>query len=136
MADLSKAMAISAAGLDAQTLRIRVIAENMANQDTTGSAPGAEPYRRKTVAFENRLDRALGAETVRVRAVGREKGDFQLRHDPSNPAADARGYVKAPNVNAFVEVMDMRDAERTYGANLTAMQAARGMLTRAIELLK
>lgn len=134
--DLSKTLSISASGLDSQTTRLRVIAENLANQDSTGSSPGADPYRRKTVSFENRIDRALGVETVRIRQVGRDKADFPLRHDPSHPAADARGYVKQPNVNSFVEVMDMRDAERSYRANLAVIQATRGMLTRTIEMLK
>jgi len=136
MADLNKALTISAAGMDAQTLRLRVIAENLANQDTTGGSPGADPYRRKTVSFENRMDRAAGIETVRIRQVGRDKTEFQLRHDPAHPAADARGYVRLPNVNSFVEMMDMREAERTYSANLAVLQTTRGMLTRTIEMLK
>lgn len=134
--DLGKTLSVSASGLDTQTTRLRVIAENLANQDSTGSSPGADPYRRKTVTFENRVDRALGAETVRIRQIGRDKAEFPLRHDPSHPAADARGYVKQPNVNSFVEVMDMRDAERSYRANLAVIQATRGMLTRTIEMLK
>jgi len=134
--DLSRTLAVSASGMQSQTTRLRVIAENLANQDSTGSSPGADPYRRKTVSFENRMDRTLGVETVRVRQIGRDRGDFPLRHDPSHPAADARGYVKQPNVNSFVEVMDMRDAERNYRANLAVIQATRGMLTRTIEMLK
>ncbi len=134
--DLNKALDIAASGMDAQTTRLRVIAENLANQDTTGSTPGADPYRRKTVTFENRLDRQLGTATVRVKQVGRDSGDFQQRYDPSNPAANADGYVKLPNVNSLVEVMDMREAERSYSANLAVMQASRSMLTRTIGLLK
>jgi flagellar basal-body rod protein FlgC len=123
-------------GADAQTTRLRVIAENLANQDTTGSTPGAEPYRRKTVAFENRLDQQLGTDTVRVKQIGRDSSDFPQRYDPSNPAANADGYVKLPNVNSLVEVMDMREAERAYSANLAVIQASRSMLTRTIDLLK
>ena len=134
--ELDKALSIAASGMDAQTTRLRVIAENLANQDTTGSKPGADPYRRKTVAFENQLDRQLGAETVRVKQVGQDKSDFPLRYDPSNPAANAQGYVKEPNVNSLVEIMDMREAERSYSANLSVMQASRSMLTRTIDLLK
>lgn len=136
MTDLRKALAISASGLESQTTRLRVIAENLANQDSTGSAPGADPYRRKTVSFENRMDQAAGVDTVRVRQIGRDKADFTLRHDPSHPAANADGYVKQPNVNSFVEVMDMRDAERSYRANLAVMQATRGMMTRTIDMLR
>ena len=134
--ELDKALSIAASGMDAQTTRLRVIAENLANQDTTGSKPGADPYRRKTVAFENQLDRQLGAQTVRVKQVGQDKSDFPLRYDPSNPAANAQGYVKEPNVNSLVEIMDMREAERSYSANLSVMQASRSMLTRTIDLLK
>jgi len=96
--ELDKALSIAASGMDAQTTRLRVIAENLANQDSTGSKPGADPYRRKTVAFENQLDRQLGAQTVRVKQVGQDKSDFPLRYDPSNPAANAQGYVKEPSI--------------------------------------
>jgi flagellar basal-body rod protein FlgC len=134
--DIDKAFSISARGMDVQTTRLRVIAENLANQDTTGSTPGAEPYRRKTVTFQNTFDRQLGTQAVQVKAVGRDQSDLQLRYDPSNPAANAEGYVKLPNVNSLVEVMDMREAERSYNANLSVMQATRSMLTRTIDLLK
>ena len=136
MTDLSKALHISASGMEAQTTRLRVIAENLANQDTTGSSPGAEAFRRKTIAFENRVDRALGIEAVRVKRIGRDASELPLRHDPTNPAANPDGYVKLPNINSFIEVMDMREAERSYSANLAVMHATRGMLTRTIEMLK
>ncbi|HUD58899.1 MAG TPA: flagellar basal body rod protein FlgC [Acetobacteraceae bacterium] len=134
--DLDKALGIAAAGMDAQTARLRVIAENLANQDSTGSTPGADPYRRKTVTFQNSMDQEIGTEAVQVKQIGRDGSDFPLRYDPSNPAANADGYVKLPNVNSLVEVMDMREAERSYNANLSVMQAARSMLTRTIDLLK
>ena len=134
--DISKAIAISASGMDAQTARLRVIAENLANQDSTGSTPGAEPYRRKTITFEDRLDKEMGVDTVRVRKVGVDRSDLPKRYDPSHPAADAEGYVRTPNVNSFVEIMDMREAQRGYSANLNVMEVTRTMLTRTIELLK
>ena len=134
--ELDKALDIAARGMDAQTTRLRVIAENLANQDTTGSTPGADPYRRKTVTFENRFDQQLGTDTVRVKQVGHDGSEFPERYDPSNPAANSDGYVKLPNVNSLVEVMDMREAERSYSANLAVMQASRSMLTRTIDLLK
>ena len=134
--DISKALAVSAAGMDAQTARLRVIAENLANQDTTGSSPGADPYRRKTITFESRMDQAVGTETVRVKRIGRDQAEFPKRFDPSHPAADAQGYVKASNVNTFVEVMDMREAQSTYTANLNVLETTRTMLSRTIELLK
>jgi len=134
--DLDKALGIAAHGMDAQTTRLRVIAENLANQETTGSTPGADPYRRKTVTFQNSMDQQLGTQAVRVKQVGHDTAAFPQRYDPSNPAANAEGYVKLPNVNSLVEVMDMREAERSYNANLSVMQATRGMLTRTIDLLK
>ncbi len=134
--DIERALALSARGMDVQTARMRTIAENLANQDTTGSAPGVEPYRRKLITFENRIDRALGTETVRVKSIAPDRGELPRRYDPSHPAADAAGYVRTPNVNSFVEVMDMREAQRSYSANLNVMEATRSMLTRTIDLLK
>ena len=134
--DLTNALAISSRGMDVQTTRLRVIAENLANQDSTGSTKGADPYRRKTITFENKLDRALGQTTVKVKEIGQDKSDLPLRFDPSNPAADAAGYVKLPNINSFTEVMDMREAQRSYSANLSVMQVTRSMLTRTIDMLK
>ena len=134
--DLTKALTISARGMDAQSTRLRVIAENLANQDTTGDTPGADPYRRKTVTFQQKMDDSLGAETVGVKDIGTDKSEFPKRYDPSHPAADAQGYVHTPNVNSFVEVMDMREAQRSFSANLNVMEVTRSMLTRAVDLLK
>ena len=134
--DLTKALAISARGMDAEGARLRVIAENLANQDTTGSTPGADAYRRKTITFENAMDDRIGADAVRVKDIGRDPSDLPLKFDPGNPAANPQGYVKTSNVNSFIEVMDMREAQRTYSANLSVMQATRSMLTRTIAMLK
>ena len=134
--DLTQAMAISATGMDAQTARLRVIAQNIANQDTTGSTPGADPYRRKTITFEAVMDTVNGTGGVQVKNVGIDPSSFPKRFDPSNPAADVQGYVKAPNVSSFVELLDMRDAERSYSANLSVMQASRAMANRTIDILK
>ncbi len=134
--DLDKALSISAQGMQVQTTRLRVIAENLANQDTTGTSPSGNPYRRKTVQFENQLDQATGEATVKVKKIGEDMSPFPQRFDPSHPAADKNGYVRTPNVNSFVEVMDMREAQRSYSANLQVMQVTRGLLTRAIEMLK
>jgi flagellar basal-body rod protein FlgC len=141
--DLDRALRISAAGMAAQSTRLRVVAENLANRDSTGESAGADPYRRRTVTFANRLDRALGGgpggagtETVTVSRIGTAPGDFPTRFDPAHPAADARGYVKTPNVDSVVEVMDMREAQRGYSANLSVLETTRGMLTRAIEALR
>lgn len=134
--DIQKALTVSARGMAAQTTRLRVIAENLANQDTTASAPGADPYRRKVISFENRLDKAVNTETVRVKSVSTDKSALPQRFDPSHPAADQNGYVRLPNVNSFVEIMDMREAQRGYSANLNVMETTRSMLTRTLELLK
>ncbi|PZW41308.1 flagellar basal-body rod protein FlgC [Humitalea rosea] len=134
--DLDRALTISAAGMRAQSARLRVVAENIANRESTGTTPGAEAYRRKTVTFGNRLDRALGTETVRVSRVGRDRSEMPTRFDPSHPAADANGYVSLPNVDSMVETMDMREAQRSYNANLAVLDITRGMLSRAIESLR
>lgn len=134
--DLDRALRVSASGMAAQSARLRVVAENIANRDSTGPSPGADPYRRKTVSFANRLDRAAGVETVRVARVGTAPGAFPERFDPAHPAADARGYVRTPNVDSLVEVMDMREAQRSYGANLSVLEASRAMLQRTIEALR
>jgi flagellar basal-body rod protein FlgC len=134
--DLTSALSISASGMTAQSTRLRVIAQNIANQDTTGGEPGAEAYRRKTVTFEARMDRELGAQMVQVKNIGKDDSEEPLRYDPANPAANAAGYVKLPNVNSFIEVMDMREAERAYSANVSVLQASRNMLNRTIDMLK
>jgi flagellar basal-body rod protein FlgC len=134
--DLDRALAISASGMRAQATRLRVVAENIANRDSTGQTPGADPYRRRTVTFQNQVDRALGAETVRVSRIGTDQREFPIRFDPGHPAADARGYVRTPNVDSLVEMMDMQEAQRSYSANLGVLEATRGMLTRTIEALR
>lgn len=133
---LDRAVSISAAGMSAQTARLRVIAENIANRDSTGEAPGADPFRRRTVSFTTRLDRAIGEHVVVARQPGLDPSPFPQRFDPHHPAADADGYVKTPNVNGLVEVMDMREAQRSYSANLSVLETTRGMLMRTLELLR
>jgi flagellar basal-body rod protein FlgC len=135
-ADLNTSLQVSAAGMDAQTARIKVVAENLANQNTTGSSPGAEAYRRRTVSFQSSLDKVLGVETVSVKKVGVDRSDQPMKYDPGNPAADKNGYVKMPNVNSFVELMDMRDAEQAYSANLNVASTTRTMLNRTLDLIK
>src|ERR1700733_16307507 len=134
--DLCTALDLSARGMSAQTTRLRGIAENIANSATTGSTPGSDPYRRKTVVFSNTLDETLGMPTVGVRQIAPDLSAFPQRFDPGNPAADANGYVKNPNVNSFVEVMDMKEAQSSYSANLNVMETTRGIITRTIDLLK
>lgn len=134
--DLYKAMSVSAAGMKAQGTRLKVISENLANANTTAETPGDLPYRRKVVTFQNMLDREAGVNTVRVAKVDVDKSDFQRRYDPSHPSADKDGYVLLPNVNSLVEAMDMREAQRSYEANLSVIEASRTMLNRTIDLLR
>jgi flagellar basal-body rod protein FlgC len=134
--DLVKALNISASGLKAQGTRLRVIAENIANADSTAQRPGAEPYRRRVVTFGNVLDRELGAETVRVDGIVPDKSDFGRRFEPGHPAADNKGYVLTPNVNSLLEVADMREAQRSYEANLKVIQSSRAMLQQTIDILR
>ncbi|HLI13163.1 MAG TPA: flagellar basal body rod protein FlgC [Alphaproteobacteria bacterium] len=133
--DLVKALEISAAGMQAQGVRIRVISENIANADSIATTPGGDPYQRKTVSFTDQLNRSLGIETVRVAHIGTDTSAFQLKYDPHNPAADSNGYVKMPNVNPLIEMVDMQEAQRSYEANLNVLQASRTMLAQTVSLL-
>lgn len=134
--DLSSAMTIAAAGMKVQSARLRVTAENLANAESTAQAPGGDPFRRKTISFGNRLDRATGLDLVDIQRYGVDRSDFQLRYQPGHPAADAQGYVKYPNVNPLIELTDMREAQRSYEANLNAMQLARSMIGRTLDILR
>jgi len=134
--NLETSLKIAAAGMHAQSARLRVTAENLANAQSTGQTPGADPYRRKTISFANVLDRATGAELVEVRRYGVDRAPFEMRFEPSHPAANAEGYVAYPNVSPLVELMDMREAQRSFEANLTARQQASDMLKRTLDLLR
>ena len=134
--NLETSLKIAAAGMQAQSARLRVTAENLANAQSTSQVPGGDPYRRKTISFANALDRATGAELVQVRRYGEDPAAFEERFEPSHPAANEAGYVRYPNVNPLVELMDMREAQRSFEANLTAMQQARDMLQRTLDLLR
>ncbi|MGE3624032.1 MAG: flagellar basal body rod protein FlgC [Bdellovibrionales bacterium] len=132
---LTRVFSISASGLHAQNQRMKVIAENIANAATTPDAPGQQPYRRQIVTFKDEFDRALGASKVKVSGVVPDRSDFVKKYDPSHPAADAKGYILTPNVNPITESMDMMEAQHAYQANLNAIDAARGMVLRTIDLL-
>ncbi len=136
MSDLTKSMFIAASGMRVQTQRLRVIAENVANADSVGAAPGEDPYRRKIVTFDSVLDRELGAEKVTVKSIERDKGDFRKVYQPGHPAADKDGYVLRPNVNTLIEMTDMREARRSYEANLQSIQASKSMLRNTLEILQ
>lgn len=129
-------MRIATAGLKVQSARLRVTAENLANADSTAPVPGGDPYRRKTIAVGPVRDRESGLELVEVRRYGRAPGEFPMRYEPGHPAADANGYVKRPNVEPLIELMDMREAQRSYEANLNAFEMGRAAALRLIDLLR
>ncbi|WP_363349771.1 flagellar basal body rod protein FlgC [Methylocystis echinoides] len=133
---LDASLKIAASGLEAQSARLRVVSENMANAQSTGRVAGAEPYRRKTISFASELDRANGVNLVRVNSVGADPTPFPIEHDPGNPAADASGDVKRPNVNLLLEMGDLREANRAYEADLQMMKQTRDLVAMTVDLLK
>jgi len=133
---LSASSKLSGAGLEAQSSRLRVIAENVANANSTGRTSGSDPYTRKTITFKAELDRALGASSVSVKSIGEDSSTFPVQYDPGNPAADENGMVKMPNVNMLMEMADMREANRSYEANLQMMKQARAMISATLDLLR
>lgn len=136
ISDFLTSFKIAAGGLHAQMARMRVVSENLANADSTGKTPGADPYRREIPTFKSVYDSQAGAYEVSVGGVVPDKTDFEKRYEPGHPAADANGYVKYPNVNPLVESMDMNAAQRTYQANLNVVTATRQMLSRTLDILR
>jgi flagellar basal-body rod protein FlgC len=134
--DFARSMKIATSGLRAQAGRMRVISENIANADSTAVTAGGDPYRRKVPTFSSELDRTLDAKVVALGRVRVDPSAFRIRHDPGNPAADADGNVKYPNVNPLIEMTDMRDAQRSYEANLNIISATRRMIQRTLDILK
>lgn len=133
---LDASLRIAGSGLEAQSARLRVVAENLANAQSTGSTPGADPYARKTITFASEMDRVSGVELVHVSAIGVDKAPFRVEQDPGNPAADSKGFVKLPNVNMVMEMADMREANRSYEANLQIVKQTRDLSSMAIDLLR
>ena len=134
--DFLKSMSISTSGLRAQAGRMRVISENIANADSTAKTPGGDPYRRKVPTFSSELDRTLDARVVSLGKIKSDSSSFRTRYEPGNPAADTNGNVKYPNVNSLVEMTDMREAQRSYEANLNIISATRRMIQRTLDILK
>jgi flagellar basal-body rod protein FlgC len=134
--DFLKTMAIAASGLRAQAGRMRIISENIANADSTPTRPGAEPYRRKVPSFQTEVDRTLNVRLVELGKTRTDSSAFQLKYEPGHPAADKNGNVKYPNVNSLLEMTDMREAQRSYEANINVITATRRMIQRTIEILK
>ena len=133
---LKVSQGIAAAGLDVQSHRMRIIAENMANTQSTANTPGGDPYTRKTIVFSNDFDEALGANLVGVEQIGKDPSPYRVERNPSHPAADADGNVKYPNVNILVEMADMRESNRSYEANLQMMKQSRSMVMMTIDMLR
>ncbi len=134
--DFIKSLAVAASGLRAQAGRMRVIAENIANADSTASGPDSQPYRRKVPTFRAELDRDIDAHVVKLGKLRTDSSDFPSKHMPGHPSADATGHVKYPNVNPLIEMTDMREAQRSYEANVSVIGATRRMLQRTIDILK
>jgi flagellar basal-body rod protein FlgC len=133
---LKASLRIAGSGLESQSLRLRIISENIANAQSTSSVPGGDPYTRQTITFENALDRATGASLVKVKDIGRDAAPFRLEQDPGNPAADEKGFVKLPNVDVLVELADLREANRSYEANLQVAKQSSDLMNQTIGLLK
>ena len=133
--DYSTSMAVAAAGMRAQSDRMKVIAENIANANSTSAVVGGDPYRRQIATVTSDFDRSLNATVVNAGTPLQDQSPFRTQYDPGNPAADKQGYVKLPNVNSLVEIMDMREAQRSYEADLTVMDATKTMLARTVDLL-
>jgi flagellar basal-body rod protein FlgC len=134
--DFLKSIAIAASGLRAQAGRMRVISENVANADSTAQRPGDNPFRRKIPTFRSELDRSLDARVIALGPVRTDPTDFQVKHQPGHPAADAAGNVKYPNINPLIEMTDMREAQRNYEANINVIGATRRMIQRTLDILK
>ncbi len=136
MDDLSASSQIASKGMKAQATRLRVISENLANANSTAEVPGGDPYRRKLVTFRNALDRELEANTVKVRRIYNDQSALTSKYDPAHPGANEQGYVLQPNVNPLIEMMDMREAQRSYEANMNVIATSRQMVAKTLELLK
>ncbi len=134
--DLMLTMKLAAAGLKAQSGRMRVITENIANAESTASNPGDNPYQRKIPTFRQVYDREIGARVVETGRIKLDQTDFGRRYEPGHPAADDKGYVKTPNVNTLIETMDLREAQRSYEANLNVISSTRRMLARTLDILR
>lgn len=134
--DFLRSVMIAASGLKAQSGRMRIISENIANADSTASTPGGNPYQRKVPTFKASFDDALGAQLVEMGRIERDKSAFQSKYEPGHPAANASGYVLTPNVNSMIEQMDLREAQRSYEANLGVIGATRRMVARTLEILR
>ena len=133
---LKGSLTIAATGLTAQSQRLKVISENLANAQSTAKLPNGDPYRRKPMSFRTEVDRLTGAAKVKIAEVGKDIAPFSLVYEPHHPAADEQGYVKYPNVSMLVEMADMREANRSYEANLQVVKQARELISMTIDMMR
>src|ERR1700749_1244625 len=133
--DFSTSMAVAASGMRTQSDRMKIIAENIANANSTSATPGGDPYRRKIATQQMTFDRELGAATVTPGKPIEDQSEFRTQYDPGNPQADKQGYVKLPNVDPLIEIMDMKESQRSYEADLTVMDATKQMMAKTVDLL-
>lgn len=136
MDPIATALKVASSGLHAQSERLRIVSENLANAQSTGNTPGSDPYQRKTIAFQAEMDRQTGGDFVRISQISRDNSDFPVQFDPGHEAADANGYVKLPNVNTLIEMADMSEANRAYQANLQVIKQARDLISMTIDLMR
>jgi flagellar basal-body rod protein FlgC len=136
MADFDASMRIAASGLKAQQGRMRVIAENVANADSTARSSTEDPYRRRIPTFKSTFDKEIGAAVVAQGRTEIDRSDFKTQYEPGHPAADANGYVKYPNVDSLIETMDLKEAQRSYEANLNIVTGTRRMVLKTLDILK
>ncbi|MCZ6453405.1 MAG: flagellar basal body rod protein FlgC [Alphaproteobacteria bacterium] len=136
MSEFQKAMQVATSGMIAQNIRVRVISQNIANAESLATSPGGKPYQRQTVSFKSVMDRASGVEVVEVGKIGVDRTEFGRQFNPGHPAADANGYVQLPNVKPLIEMVDLRQAQRSYEANLRVVDVARTMVARTLDLLR
>ncbi len=136
MSDLKNAMGVAHSGLQAQSARMRIISQNIANADSVGTRPGADPYQRQTISFKNVMDKEMGVKKVVVDRYGNDPTPFPTIYQPGHPAADVDGYVKMPNLSPVIEQADLKEAQRAYEANLGVVDVSKRMLERTIDLLR
>jgi flagellar basal-body rod protein FlgC len=133
---LQASLSVASSGLEAQSTRMRIVSENLANANATGRTPGSDPYQRKTVTFDAEMDRSAGAQLVKIKEVGVDRTPYRVEYDPGHPAADKAGYVKLPNVNMMIEMADMREVNRSYEANLQIVKQVRSMFSMTLDVLR
>lgn len=133
---LQKSIAVAASGNEIQSERIKIAAENLSNEFTTGDKPGGDPYRRKILFVENKYDKKKRTNLVKVKKYDEDKSDFEMKYDPNHPAADENGYVKLPNVRKVIEISDANEAKRAHEANLGVIEISKSLIQKSIDVIR